>query len=91
MSFNHKFMKKKSKINNHKSDIRILYDLLIIAYKKIKKKNLRKYENLILILFHELMYFFSTLIINKKIKNFNHPINKLLINKNLKFGKRNNK
>ena len=91
MSFNQKIMKKNSKINNHRSDIRILHDQLIIAYKKIKRKNLKKHENLILILFHELMYFFSTLIINKNIKNFNHPINKFLKNKNLKFGKRNNK
>lgn len=49
-----------SKINNRKSDVKILHNLLIIAYKKIKKKNIKKYENLILILFHELMYFFST-------------------------------
>ena len=84
-------MIKNSKINNRESDVKILHNLLIVAYKKIKKKNIKKYENLILILFHELMYFFSTLIINKSIKNFNHPINQLLINQNIKFGKRNNK
>ena len=75
----------------NKKDISRLFKILDNSYKKIKKNKIKKHDNLILILFHELVYFFSTLISNKNIRFFNNPTNNIFINKNINFGERNKK
>ena len=75
----------------NRKDISRLFKILDNSYKKIKKNKIKKHDNLILILFHELIYFFSTLISNKNIGFFNNPTNNIFINKNINFGERNKK
>jgi hypothetical protein len=81
----------KNRFQKLKKEIKELYYILIEGYFVIKKLNIKKENNLILFLFHECMYFFSTKIYNEYCQKDASKINLLLSNKKIEFGERNSK
>ena len=80
--------KKKNYMIQNRIDAEIIFNDLRNLYNKIEIINKRNDENIVGILFHELMYFFVSNKCRKNLESYTKIIDN---NPRIKFGKRNNK